>query len=290
MRYAKRIVAVLLLRANSDLQDQPTRTLLASGRAVVFIVCLGLTAPHLQAQPTGAACDPELTAPPNDPLGYRLRGARCEGVYHVQKVSGTGGLTLASLTGETASTEIRRGEPLVITWVSPAPAEVRLRAAGLRRQLHYRMDARSETGDATFAWPTDVLTALEMGVRDVGISASIDHRVGDRTERVYLPVRWGEGSSSDASGRYEVVVVPGMTLDEVYVSLAAVTDVDSPDAGVLLRNKPLQYGLYPAERPVRVTLPQLGRTGIYRLQLAALQRGGSSSTASLYFFHAAADH
>ena len=36
----------------------------------------------------GQTCDPALKVRPNDPLGYRARGDRCEGMF-VEEVSGT---------------------------------------------------------------------------------------------------------------------------------------------------------------------------------------------------------
>jgi hypothetical protein len=111
----------------------------------------------------------------------------------------------------------------------------------------------------------------------------VDQTIGDRTSHVYLPLRIGH-SFEPAPGQYVASVVPGIELSELFVTLATI-GTDGRDQHYLRRDEPLNYGFYPAERPISVKVSGLPAAGLYRLRLGALLRRGGSSTATFVFYH-----
>jgi hypothetical protein len=257
---------------------------LAAGSASIALAA-GLALAVLDAQDTSALdpCDPKLARPAKDPLGYERRGDRCEGLY-LQDVAGTGGLLVASLTEPFEALQFTPGQRLRIEWSAEGSPAVRLRAVALRRRLYYRMDAQRPAGTSAFDWPSDILASLKMNAQELGLVGWIEQRVGTRTEAVYIPLRVGK-SAVTRSGRYVALVVPGTELSELYLTLAEVGS-DGRDGRVLKQDEALQYGYYPAERGISVRLPELGRAGLYRLQLGATLGRGGAVTRTVFFYHA----
>ena len=253
--------------------------------AACLALAVSASALALTAQETSVAdpCDPKLVRPAKDPLGYGRRGERCEGVY-VQEVAGSAGLLVASLTEAFEQFDIAPGDKLRLGWSAVGAPAVRLRAVALRRRLYYRMDTERPRGSTMFEWPTDVLASLKIGPQEIGLVGWTQQQVGDRTEDVYLPLRVGKHELA-RTGRYIVLVVPGSELSELYVTLAEVGP-NGNDAVVLKRGEALKYGFYPAERRIRVELPPLERSGIYRLEFGATLSRGAATTKSLLFYHA----
>jgi hypothetical protein len=234
-------------------------------------------------------CDPSLSAPAGDPLGYRLRGDRCEGRY--AKDVGNTTLTLGSLVASFAAIEPASKQPLRVTWLPPPrSATVWLRAQGLKRRLYYRMDTRVPAGAAVYAWPSDVLAGMAPASGDIGVLAWVRQRVGDGGgERdVYLPARVGYGDATPVRAtRYELVVVPGVQLAELLVAVNALDD-DGRTLRSVRAAEPLQYGYYPAERGISISLPEawFGAPGQYQVQLTARLDGGGAASTELWLYHA----
>jgi hypothetical protein len=250
---------------------------------LVFVLFAGPCAGWAAAQDTTARdpCDPKLVRPPNDPLGYGLRGVRCEGLY-VQEVAGSAGLLIASFTEPIEPRAFAPGDRLRIAWPAAVAEPVRLRAVAFRRRLYYRMDSPGPLASHAFDWPTDILASLKLSGQDIGLVGLAERRIGARVEDVYVPLRVGAGESRQP---YVVLIVPGSELSEVYVSLAEV-GADGRDVRAIKTDEPLRYGYYPAETRIRLPLGPLDRPGLYRLQLGATLRRGGSTTKSVFFYHA----
>jgi hypothetical protein len=249
-------------------------------RAAVFLsFCAGLLAAPLPAQ---NLCDPQLKQTSEDPNGYRSRGDRCEGIY-IREVGSTT-LLIASLTESVQDFDAANGKPLLIEWTAPAGAEVHVRARALRHRLFYQMDTVRPPGSGSYTWPTGLLSKLNLRRNELGWMAWTAHPVGKTTQDVYVPlrVRQAEGARSSS---YQVTVLPGVELSEVFVSLAPV----GPDGRVgpfIKKDEPLKYSYYPADRPITIPLPALGEPGIYHLEIKATRRaGGGASAPPLWFYH-----
>jgi hypothetical protein len=134
-------------------------------------------------------CDQTLEPVVGSPFGYRSRGDRCEGIY-VREVSGV--LVVASMVSDLGEFDASSRAPINVAWSPPKGAsEVRLRAQGLRRRLYYRMDSILPTGASNYTWPSDVLSGLGLGLREVGLIAWTRLPLGNETQRVIMPVRVG---------------------------------------------------------------------------------------------------
>jgi hypothetical protein len=236
------------------------------------------------AAQTGNPCDTRLLQQTQDPLAYRLRGERCEGVY-VRDVAGAGGFSVVGfIEASPTPIGIERNEPLHLAWEPSDDVIVNVRAVSLRRRLYYRMDARQPAGATGFDWPMDVVGALDLGSDELGVVAWIQRDVGGTEQEVYVPVRVSRAGTPAQHDGYVVQVVPGTELTEVFVTLAAV-DASGRDEATVVRDGPLRRGFYPAGRVIPIRLPSLPRPGLYRLQLNAVLTSGVPASRGLYFRH-----
>jgi hypothetical protein len=244
----------------------------------------GFIAGGVGALGAAASCDPALKPPEAHPFGYRSRGDRCEGVY-IQPVAGTT-MIMTSFTQVFVEYDLRSGDPLKLTWQTPGDDAVHLRGRSTKRRLYYRMDSSPPPGVTSYTWPTNVLAALAITRRDIGITAWFQHALGDASRIVHLPLRVEQGAEIlPRSTGYQLELVPNRELTEVYVTLDRLDDVGHKVA-VIQDAAKLGYGYYPAERVFLVPIPQLPRRGFYRLQLGAVLAGGGSTTLEVWFYHA----
>ena len=101
---------------------------------------------------------------------------------------------------------------------------------------------------------------------------------------VFIPLRIRQQGGAVFSDSYKVVILPGVKLNEVYVSLAYINE-DGRVGKFIWDEKPLEYGFYPAERKIEIPISSLEKRGIYYLEIGAdLSDGGTSST-ELWFWH-----
>ena len=248
-------------------------------------LCLGLLlhAPGLLGSPSARQnpCEAGLVSAGDDPYGYRLRGDRCEGVY-VHGVAGTT-LAVASLVESFADFQPASGKNLIMVWSAPAGADVRLRARALRRRLYYRMDAIRPAGSTSYHWPTNLLDTFNLRRHELGVVAWASRAVGGERRDVYLPLRIGQQRPA-RSRDYQLALVAGAELSEVYLSLAPV-GADGRPGPYLRRDQALGYGHYPAERSINVTIPKPRARGVYYVEIGATLRDGTSASARLWFYH-----
>jgi len=97
------------------------------------------------------ACD-SLDTRQSDPLRYRQRGDRCEGVY-AQDVSGSSDLLVASLVESFEAIDDASSLPLRVEWTPPDGQAVRLRAYSIKPGLFYRMDTAKPIAASSYSWP-----------------------------------------------------------------------------------------------------------------------------------------
>jgi hypothetical protein len=241
--------------------------------ALAFAMLLA-TAPVASSQ---QSCDPNLASRAIGPFGYKQRGNRCEGIYSRQ-VSTTV-LYLVSLTSAFGDFDVKSGTPLVVSWPAGTGDTIRVRAESIRDDLYYRMDA-AVPGDKAFDWPTDVLSAQRMARRDLGIVATTKRSFGtspkDTTSKdttwkeVYVPLAISQGGKPAPCGPVRVLLWPGVALDSVTVSVAAI----SPKGTVgepIGKDRELGLGFYPARRIIDAKLPAL-KPAMYSVRFVSYPR------------------
>ena len=229
----------------------------------------------------GNHCDPGLHQT-GDSYGYRLRGDRCEGVY-IREVGGTM-LQVVSLTESVEDFNPAANKNLLVQWMAPGITNIRLRAYGLRHRLYYRMDSFRPAGSTSYEWSPSLLAALGLKKHELGLVAWVPQPIDNKTRDVYLPVRLTQQGPASRSRRYDLALLPGVELAEVFVSLAPLRSDGKP--GVYIKkNEALNWGYYPAERSITIGIPQLRASGIYFLEIGATLRGGGSATEQIWFYH-----
>lgn len=237
-----------------------------------------------QATTVTSPCETALVRPTTDPLGYGVRGDRCEGVY-IREVAGSGGFSVVAFTTTGQPFSIQNGKPLVLEWLAASESPVFVRAISLRRKLYYRMDARRPAGVPRFDWPTDVLTALKLAAEELGVVAWSEGRIGESAQDIYVPLRISNDAAPVAQTTYILQVVNGTELRDLFVRLATV-DATGREEQVIVRDESLKRGFYPAERAIPIRLPALKTLGLYRLQLNAVLASGTPASRTVYFRHA----
>lgn len=252
----------------------------------VAVIALALALTNVAAMqqsplPATSHCDPSLASVPETANGYRLRGDRCEGIY-VRDVGAS--MVVASFTEAFEFSHPQARQPLRVQWDAPDGATLRLRARGLRRRLHYRMDTSRTAATSYFDWPTDVLSSLELTRRDVGIVGLTSIMVGPVRRDVYVPLRVGPGAAPAGAGAYTLALMSDVELREVFVTLVA-TNANGGTARVVKNGQPLGYGYYPPERPIELTIDNLPMTGVYHLEIGAMLQNGGSTAIDLWFVH-----
>ena len=255
-------------------------------RAGVCLFGLGmlvrLPTPGAGADVPRVECD-SLPVRVSDPLRYRQRGDRCEGVYG-QDVSGSSELQLVGVVEHVEPFDDTTSAPLRIEWTPPEGAAVTLRATSLRPGLYYRMQTARPIARARYDWPSDVRRPLRIRSADVGLVGSTTMTLGGAPREVFVPLRVSQRRPAASTASYRLTVMPAVGLSEVYVTVA-VTAADGSPARHLQRDQKLGYGFYPAARPIDVRLPALSERGVYLVRIAATREGGGGATRTILLYH-----
>src|SRR5687768_16977113 len=229
-----------------------------------------------------SSCDPALPAIKEGGLGYRDRGDRCEGLY-INPVSNTT-LFVASFTQQFENYD-NSGNTILIEWDKPPTnKEIILRAQGIKPRLYYRMDA-SRSGTTTFfAWPSGVLSSLNIKRNDIGVTGKIKLPVGKTERYVHLPLRIRKQDEAKRTGSYKLILLPGVQLTEIYLSLAPVGKDGAPEK-FLRTDEALGYGYYPAERAIEIPIAAPKNKGIYYVKLGAKIKSGGTKAIEFWFYN-----
>lgn len=254
-------------------------------RGLIYFLVLYISSGYQNDLSAQGNCDPSLTKLSSGPLGYRDRGDRCEGVY-IKEVGSTT-LQVGSFTEFFEAYNLKSGKPLIIEWDKPpAASRVRLRAQGLKRRLYYRMDAYRPAGNLSYSWPTNILSPLNILKSDIGLTGTFPYDLGQVKREIYIPLRIRQEEKAVPRGDYNLVLLPGVELKEVFISLTLLGADGRP--GSLIRDGgKLGYGYYPAERGIEIPISGLKDAGIYFLEIGAELRNGGLSTLELWFYHPA---
>ena len=248
-------------------------------RFILLLILLHEATVRISAQENH--CDPQLNSPKDDPYGYRLRGDRCEGQY--MRPVGSTTLLIASLTESVEAFNAAANRDLVVEWTAPQGVSVHLRAQALRHRLYYRMDTIRPSGNGSFRWSPNLLSAFKLNRDELGTVAWISYRVGNANRDVYVPLRISQHGAAIRSRSYELKLLPGVELDEVYYSLAPVKPDGRTDTFVK-KDKPVGSGYYPAGRAFVIKVPELRAPGIYYLKIGATRKSGGATTAEIWFY------
>ncbi|HEX5073889.1 MAG TPA: hypothetical protein VFW03_11810 [Gemmatimonadaceae bacterium] len=228
------------------------------------------------------ACD-SLKTRESDPLRYRQRGDRCEGVY-AQEVSGSSDLLVASLVESFETIDDTSSLPLRVEWTPPDGEAVRLRAYSIKPGLFYRMDTATPIAASSYLWPADVLQALRISNADIGVTGSASAMLGGERRDVLVPLRIGRHKPPARSTRYRLALWSNVELNDVFITLAT-TGSDGKPVKYLQRDENLAYGFYPAERAIDITLEPLAARGFYYVRIGATRKRGGSLTSEFFLFH-----
>ena len=238
--------------------------------------------------PAGAAgaeslCDPNLPQESKSPVGYHMRGDRCEGIY-AQQVSAIS-VEVRSLIAGFGPFDPAKDSELVLAWTAPpgGARNVRLRAFSFKPLTYYRMDTAVPAAQGAYRWPTDVLASVALGRAELGLLAWVElPGPAGAPREVHLPLRGGAAAVPETG--YEVSLIPSVRLAEVRLTVSRL-DADRKVTTVLRRDEELGYGYYPSNTPTVFSLGKLGPAGFYRLTIKAIPKGGLSAEQDIDLYH-----
>jgi hypothetical protein len=211
---------------------------------------------------SGEPCPPSTAKPRSGALGYRRRGALCEGLYESPVAADFEVVSLLSADLSSAGErEIVIGAPELPGVASDVP--VRVTALALRPRTYYRMDAAVPAG-GSLRWPVgEVLGPLGLDASDLGVYGQVE--IGGET--VYVPLRplGGRGATSPR-GR-----VGGLPQAEVELVVRAGVDVEtvawrSSPVGAAPQGLESRRERAAAGEPIRIALP-LPKPGLQRVEI-----------------------
>lgn len=254
--------------------------------AIATILFLG-TATGSVAQTS--PCDPNIERNSRGGvLGYQARGNYCEGLYATDVAATM--MWVASLTGSFSDYDLSSPAPLKLSWQGPEGGALHVRAHGIKRDLYYRMDSPQAPGTSAWDWPTDVLAAEGIARDDIGVLGWTPRSAGGVDYNLFVPVSVTHGNmaASAADSTYELVVVPNVRLDKVYLSLAKVDAVGQrPEGAFIKQQEPLSQRVYPTQRPIRIDLTGFADAGIYFVEVTATRADGRPVTMDpMWIYHA----
>lgn len=226
-------------------------------------------------------CDSNLRTNQQNPNSYRLRGDRCEGLY-VEGESGSSSLLIASFTEVFEGYTAQNGQPLIIDWQVPANSPVRLRAYSLRHRLYYRMDTVRPMNETSFAWPIQILAALQISRSQIGLVGWTQLWIGNKNRDLYVPLRIAQQNHARRAKGLQLSIVPRLELKEARVSLELLNREAQP-IETLKRDEKLKGEFYPVNRSFSIPIPPLTKSGIYRLSVGAVLARGGSATTEVWF-------
>lgn len=255
-----------------------------SGITPSLLMSLWLCVSWPAAQPAAKEnhCDPDLQHHRDNPLGYRLRQDRCEGIYIKEVVSKT--LMVVSLTKSFEDYDLSTGKELLIKWTTPGKCNIYLRAQSLRRRLHYRMDTSRAPQPTQYKWPLEILAALKIVRNDIGVIGWTTYTINGTDRKVYIPLRIMQQTEKFPSESYALVLLPGRELKEVFVSLAPLK-ADGNTGPFITDGKALGYGYYPAGRGFAIPIHGIKKPGIYYLEIGATLKSGGNDAVELLLYH-----
>lgn len=277
-------------------------------KATLILVMLILTRPVFS---NPFLCDKQLQGTSDIQYGYRQRGNRCEGIY-AKAVSLTA-LQVVSLTTAYSDFNTDSGKPVQLTWRSPKHSTIKmindqqsnylvhLRGQSLKRRLYYRMDTQRTLSEHQFDWPVFLLHALSIKKSKLGISAWVRGTIAGVEQTIYLPLELRQeeetialsspfepvpSNETNPRKRYEyrMVIIPGQDLEEVYITITALNE--NGDLGEsVIQALQLNYGNYPAERPISIGFSVPIDESLYLIEIGATLISGGVTATNLILYN-----
>jgi hypothetical protein len=252
-----------------------------------FFVLITLIIPPLSAIAQTSACSEELfkSSDPNDPLGYKERGDRCEGVYI--RPSGSF-LQVVSFTQYFESYHLGSSNELIVEWNFPTKKPLFIRAFGIKPDTYYRMDTLVPIGEKHYRWPSNVLEALKIGSGELGVIGWIKIKINKEVKLVHIPLAVRQTTVNAVSKKYEVVFQSASRMNEAYYSLANM-DFEGRMIRMIVDGSPLEQGFYPPMQGTRFSIENIPEPGLYLLQITAIQKSGVNSDPVEFWFYLSRD-
>lgn len=270
-------------RLRSTRLSQARRLLAAISYGMLLLFSASMVRAEVGSAASGD-CDSGLKQPEGSPPNaYAQRKGRCEGIYAREIAAAN--LGIASFTKQFDDFDAKAADAIRLDWRTPAHNVVHLRAVSLKPRFYYRMDASRAAGEDSWLWPTDVLTALGIDPTGLGLLASTTIPLNGVDRVIYLPLQISTNGAAQAPHPFKLLLRSDVEMSEVFISIAELDQQGKPITFVR-QNKPLLYGIYPAERGIPVYLgpAELRQSTIYQVEVGATLRTGGSANIRFWIY------
>jgi hypothetical protein len=225
-------------------------------------------------------CLKSLISPSENPYRYMDRTGRCEGLYEKPK---KGHLYMVSF-GESAATISKKHPPkLIISWSSEKSDPVHLSGYALHFPYSesYKMDKIMANNPGKYEWPLDIVYALGLSAKDVGIICRTKMTIGNREKVLYYPVRLMENERAS----YQAVFRSDSHLRDLTFSLAELDPENGFPSRFIYQSKKIAAD-YITGNLITIDLSKLGSPGYYLLTIKAVNvSGGLPTGQTIWFFY-----
>ena len=137
-----------------------------------------------------------------------------------------------------------------------------------------------------------MLAAHGIARDDIGVLAWMPQTAGGVDYNLFVPLQVTHGNPAAVAGdsSYQLVVVPNVRLEKVYLSLAKVEAVGQrPEGAFIKQQEALTQRVYPTQRPIQIELSGFGGAGIYFVEVTATRADGRPVTMDpMWIYHTGA--
>jgi hypothetical protein len=146
------------------------------------------------------------------------------------------------------------------------------------------MDTQVTKGDTIYRWPIDILSALKINDKKLGVIAWMNIKLADEIRRVHIPIKIGQTKAVNTLKSLTVIIQSASPLSETYYSLSEM-DLQGRMIRMLVDGKALEHGFYPRMEGIRFTLDEGKKQGLYLLEITAVQQSGVNSDPVEFWFY-----
>ncbi|BBO75790.1 hypothetical protein DSCW_32070 [Desulfosarcina widdelii] len=225
-------------------------------------------------------CVRSLISPGENPLRYKERGGRCEGLYEKPK---KGSLYLVSFCQPADSTLHERPESLPLKWSNQNSDPVHLSGYVLNYPYSdsYQMDKIMDKNPGKYNWPLGFIYALNIEAKEIGIVCRTILAKGNTEKEIYYPIK----ISSTVPNTYKLVFKSDYYLYDITYSLASVDQQSGFPIHYFHQSKPVAKFKGPDELII-INIEGGMQTGYYQFQINAFYGSDHLPTGEIiWFFH-----
>jgi hypothetical protein len=223
-------------------------------------------------------CMPSLISSSANPLSYRERGGRCEGLYEKPK-SGT--LYLVSFAQPASDVLQNPPENLTLRWgrLNDKPVHLSAYALNYPYSDSYQMDKIMNENSGHYDWPLSFIHALDISAEDLGVVCRTTVVIGNLEKELYYPIRL----SPKVSKIYRMIFKSDYALFNITYSLALLDRKNGFPTRIVRQSEKVATFRAPGDL-IKIDIDVKMPTGCYELKIKATYGADNLPTGQTAWF------